>query len=119
MKTRIAGAALLSLTVATLFIILQAQAAAHPQHGSSPSSDWQLGYQTSINVPKGTKLRVDARFDNSVGNRFNPNPNRTVYYGEMTCEEMMFAFFGVVVDTDSPADRRKIIQTRVATANGA
>lgn len=81
--------------------------------------NWQLGYHTSINVPKGTKLRVDAHFDNSVGNRFNPNPNRTVYYGEMTWEEMMFAFFGVVVDKDIPADRRKIIQTRVATANGA
>jgi hypothetical protein len=81
--------------------------------------NWQLGYHTSIKVPKGTKLRVDAHFDNSVSNRFNPNPNRTVYYGEMTWEEMMFAFFGVVVDKDNPADRRKIIQTRVATNPGA
>jgi len=81
--------------------------------------NWQLRYQTSIKVPKGTKLRVDAHFDNSVGNRFNPNPNRTVYYGEMTWEEMMMGFFGVVVDKDNTADRRKIIQTRIAAANGA
>jgi hypothetical protein len=80
--------------------------------------NWQLGYNTSITVPKGTKLHVDAHFDNSVGNRFNPNPNRTVYYGEMTWEEMMFGFFGVVVDKDNTADRRKIIQTRAAAANG-
>ncbi len=71
-----------------------------------------------IKVPKGTKLRVDAHFDNSVGNRFNPNPNRTVYYGEMTWEEMMMGFFGVVVDKDNSADRRKIIHTRAAAANG-
>jgi len=31
-------------------------------------------------------------------NKWNPNPNKMVYYGEMTWEEMMFPFFGVVVD---------------------
>jgi len=78
--------------------------------------NWQLGYETSIKVPKSTKLRVDAHFDNSPNNKFNPNPSRTVYYGEMTWEEMMFPFFGVVVDKD--ADPKKIISTRFA-ANGA
>jgi hypothetical protein len=78
--------------------------------------NWQLGYETSIHVPKGTKLHVNAHFDNSPNNKFNPNPNRTVYYGEMTWEEMMFPFFGVVVDKD--ADASKIITTRFA-AQGA
>ena len=72
--------------------------------------NWQLGYETSIPVPKGTKLHVDAHFDNSANNKFNPNPNKTVYYGEMTWEEMMFPFFGVVVDKD--ADPAKIITTQ-------
>ena len=40
--------------------------------------NWQLGYSTSVKVPKGTKLHVDAHFDNSPNNKFNPNPNRTV-----------------------------------------
>ncbi len=79
--------------------------------------NWQLAYDTSIQVPKGTKLHVDAHFDNSVNNKFNPNPNRTVYYGEMTWEEMMFPFFGVVVDKD--ADPKKIISTRNRTPGGA
>jgi hypothetical protein len=48
-----------------------------------------------------TKLHVEAHFDNSPNNKFNPNPNKTVYYGEMTWEEMMFPFFGVVVDKDA------------------
>jgi hypothetical protein len=73
--------------------------------------NWQLGYSTSVKVPKGTKLHVDAHFDNSANNKWNPNPDKTVYYGEMTWEEMMFPFFGVVVDKD--ADPRKIVLRNV------
>jgi hypothetical protein len=79
--------------------------------------NWQLGYSTSIKVPKGTKLHVDAHFDNSPNNKFNPNPNRTVYYGEMTWEEMMNPFFGVVVDRD--ADPNKLITGRGPAPPGA
>jgi len=85
---------------------------------SVPNYDfnWQLGYATSVKVPKGTKLRVEAHYDNSANNKFNPNPNRTVYYGNMTWEEMMFPFFGVVVDKD--ADPRKIIKPGARFAGG-
>ena len=79
--------------------------------------NWQLGYDTSLKVPKGTKLHVEAHFDNSPNNKFNPNPNRTVYYGEMTWEEMMNPFFGVVVDKD--ADPAKIVTARGPVAPGA
>jgi hypothetical protein len=69
--------------------------------------NWQLGYNTAIKVPKGTKLRIDAHYDNSANNRFNPDPSKTVYYGQMTWEEMMSPFFGVVVNSD--ADASKIV----------
>jgi hypothetical protein len=72
--------------------------------------NWQLGYKTSVHAPKGTKLVVDAHFDNSVNNPANPNPNRTVYYGEMTWEEMMLGFFGVVVDQN--VDPKTILTTQ-------
>jgi hypothetical protein len=78
--------------------------------------NWQLGYNSSIRVPKGTKLHVEAHFDNSVNNKFNPNPNKTVYYGTMTWEEMMFPFFGVVVPRET--DPRKIIKTDFQFAGG-
>jgi hypothetical protein len=78
--------------------------------------NWQLVYQTSVHVPKGTRLRVDAHFDNSANNPANPNPNRTVYYGEMTWEEMMYAFFGVVVEPDT--DPSKIVTRRAPPPNG-
>jgi hypothetical protein len=78
--------------------------------------NWQLGYWTSVKIPKGTKLHVDAHYDNSVNNKFNPNPNKTVYYGNMTWEEMMFPFFGVVVDKN--VDPRKIIKAGARLPGG-
>jgi hypothetical protein len=78
--------------------------------------NWQLGYSTIIKAPKGTKLRVDAHFDNSVNNDSNPNPNKTVYFGEMTWEEMMVGFFGVVVDKN--VDPKNIFLRRAPVPSG-
>jgi hypothetical protein len=63
--------------------------------------NWQLLYQPRkpIRVPKGTKMVVDAYYDNSRANRHNPNPERTVHLGRMTWEEMMAPFFGVLIDS--------------------
>ena len=69
--------------------------------------NWQLEYDTSVKVPKGTKLRVDAHFDNSVNNKYNPNPARDVFYGEQTWEEMMTGYVGVLVD-DPKIDPRQL-----------
>jgi len=43
--------------------------------------NWQLGYDLArpIKIPKGTRLVAYAHFDNSANNKFNPDPNRTVY----------------------------------------
>jgi len=81
--------------------------------------NWQLGYNLAkpVKVTKGTKLIVSAHFDNSPANKFNPDPNRTVYMGTMTWEEMMFPFFSVVVDKS--VDPRKVITVRVAAPDGA
>jgi len=60
--------------------------------------NWQLEYETDIKVPNGSKLIVDADFDNSANNKFNPDPSRDVFWGEQSWEEMMSPEFGVVVD---------------------
>jgi hypothetical protein len=62
--------------------------------------NWQLGYylQQPIKIPKGTKLIVSGHYDNSVNNKFNPDPNRTVYQGNMAWEEMFAPFFAITVD---------------------
>jgi hypothetical protein len=82
--------------------------------------NWQLGYDVAqpIKVPKGTRLLVTAHYDNSVNNKFNPDPNRTVYYGDMTWEEMMFPFFSVV--SDKSVEPKKVLKTvRGGRADGA
>jgi hypothetical protein len=42
---------------------------------------------------RGTRIQVDAHFDNSAFNPFNPDPHRAVPYGAQTKDEMMFGFF--------------------------
>ena len=38
--------------------------------------------------------------DNSAANRFNPNPDKDVYYGDQAWEEMMSPWFGLAVARD-------------------
>jgi hypothetical protein len=80
--------------------------------------NWQIMYQPAkpIRVPKGTKMYVDAHYDNSAANRSNPNPNRTVYLGRMTWEEMMAPFFGVLIDAN--ADPVKILKLGAFAVQG-
>ena len=47
-----------------------------------------------------SKLHAEASYNNSVSNKFNPNPNRWVYNGNMTWEEMMSPFYSVLVPVD-------------------
>jgi hypothetical protein len=59
---------------------------------------------------------VIAHYDNSVNNKFNPDPNRTVYNGNMTWEEMFSPFFAVTVDKSvNPA---KVIKAPRITGSG-
>jgi hypothetical protein len=79
--------------------------------------NWQLGYDLAqpLHVPKGTRLIVTAHYDNSRNNKFNPDSTRTVYYGDMTWEEMMFPFFSVVVDQGaSTKGLIKVVRGRVS-----
>jgi hypothetical protein len=83
--------------------------------------NWQIVYNPMkpIFVPKGTRLFVEAHFNNSSSNKFNPDPNRTVYRGRMTWEEMMSPFVSVI--TDRKTDVRNLLKMRGQTRidNGA
>jgi hypothetical protein len=39
-----------------------------------------------------------AHFDNSVGNKFNPDPNKTIHWGDRNWDEMQNCFVGVLID---------------------
>jgi hypothetical protein len=57
--------------------------------------DWQLFYypKTPLVLPRGTRIDLLAHFDNSSSNLRNPDPTRTVTFGEGSTAEMMFGMF--------------------------
>ncbi len=60
--------------------------------------NWQTTYhleQPKL-LPKGTKLVCTAHWDNSEGNLSNPDPTKTVSWGDQTFEEMMIGFYSEV-----------------------
>ena len=61
--------------------------------------NWQNGYYlvTPKSIPKGTRFRCQAAFDNSDQNLANPDPDEAVYWGDQTWEEMMIGYFDVAV----------------------
>jgi hypothetical protein len=56
------------------------------------SYDWQLAYEFSPPkiLPAGTVVRVEGEFDNSTRNPANPDPERSVPWGQMSWDEMFF-----------------------------
>ncbi|MGD0515305.1 MAG: thiol-disulfide isomerase [Terriglobales bacterium] len=61
---------------------------------------WQLWYnlEEPIVLPKGTKIECTAHFDNSPDNPENPDPTKTVIWGQQSWDEMMVGFFNLVYD---------------------
>jgi len=60
---------------------------------------WQLSYRLAEPRPlkTGTRLRAIAWYDNSRNNPHNPDPDKTVKWGDQTSDEMMVGFFDVAV----------------------
>jgi hypothetical protein len=56
--------------------------------------NWQLVYRPAKPIPiaRGTRIYVDAVFDNSAANPRNPDPRATVRWGEQSREEMAVCF---------------------------
>ncbi len=60
--------------------------------------NWQLSYETALRLPKGSRLHFEFRYDNSANNQNNPAPDRWVYQGFQSWEEMMAPNLGFIVD---------------------
>ncbi len=57
--------------------------------------NWQIDYVLDEPklMPKGTQLRCFATYDNSRDNPANPNPDKWVFFGEQSWDEMMMGWF--------------------------
>jgi hypothetical protein len=62
--------------------------------------DWHLGYdlEKPIELPVGTRIVSICHFDNSAGNKSNPDPGKRVFWGDQNWDEMQNIFIGVLVD---------------------
>lgn len=66
--------------------------------------EWQLGYEIEPGTkrfPKGTKVEAIAHYDNSAFNPYNPDPKRTVPYGQQSYDEMFNGYVFYVVDDET------------------
>jgi hypothetical protein len=69
------------------------------------SFEWQLVYrfEQPVHIEKGSLLIVTAHYDNSPNNRANPDPARSIRWGDKSEEEMMTSWIEYVDATPSEA----------------
>ncbi len=62
--------------------------------------NWQIIYylREPIALPAGTRIEVTAHWDNSANNRNNPDPTKTVRWGNQSWDEMLSVPMGVIID---------------------
>jgi peroxiredoxin len=62
--------------------------------------NWQSIYRFAepVRVPKGTKIRAVAHWDNSSANPQNPDPTKEIRYGPQTWDEMMNGWIAYVLE---------------------
>ena len=70
--------------------------------------DWDFNWQgmyrfkEPVALPIGTRVSLEAFYDNSTGNFRNPNnPPKPVSWGEATTDEMCLAFLGITLDNEN------------------
>jgi hypothetical protein len=65
--------------------------------------------------PKGTIIHVTAFYDNTKNNKYNPDPDQWVGYGDRTVDEMAHAWMNVVYLTDD--EYKALVEERKAKTN--
>lgn len=63
--------------------------------------NWQLHYELEqpLKIPAGSKMIAIAHYDNSLKNRYNPSPQKEVFWSEQSWDEMFIPWFEYTVDS--------------------
>ncbi len=63
--------------------------------------NWQLNYELTepLRIPAGSKIVSVAHYDNSIKNRYNPAPQKEVFWSEQSWDEMFIPWFEYTVDS--------------------
>jgi len=70
--------------------------------------NWQIHYEleTPLKIPAGSKITGIAHYDNSLKNRYNPGPEKEVYWAEQSWDEMYQAFLEITIDSQDLTRRQ-------------
>jgi hypothetical protein len=62
--------------------------------------NWQVIYylRDPLQLPAGTRVEITAHWDNSANNPNNPDPTKTVRWGDQSWDEMLSLPMGVIVE---------------------
>jgi len=68
--------------------------------------NWQLQYElvTPVKLPAGSTIKTIGHYDNSIANRYNPAPDKEVFWSEQSWDEMFNGWMEVSID-------KNVIQT--------
>jgi peroxiredoxin/mono/diheme cytochrome c family protein len=80
--------------------------------------NWQQTYvfpQPKL-IPKGTRMRCLAHYDNSPENIANPDPKRLVHFGEQTWDEMLIGFMEAMPARANSAPAARTAQAPKSTS---
>ncbi len=63
--------------------------------------NWQLHYELAepLKIPAGSRIHALAHYDNSINNRYNPAPQKEVFWSEQSWDEMFIPWFEYTVDS--------------------
>jgi mono/diheme cytochrome c family protein len=64
--------------------------------------NWQTVYylEKPLQLPEGTRVEITAHWDNSANNPYNPDPTKSVKWGNQSWDEMLSLPMGVVIDLE-------------------
>ena len=63
--------------------------------------NWQTEFELvePMRIPAGSRLIVEGHYDNSLNNRYNPAPDKEVYWGEQSWDEMFEGWVKYTIDS--------------------
>ena len=78
--------------------------------------NWQIVYEFAkpVTLPAGTTVRVEAAWDNSTKNKYNPRPDQEVFWGEQSWDEMFSPTLRARDAAEEPDNPHPAARARVA-----
>ena len=63
--------------------------------------NWQINYELDkpLKLPAGSKITAVGHYDNSFKNRYNPAPEKQVYWSDQSWDEMFIPYIEYTIDS--------------------